>query len=409
MDGTQQQSTEDNPEQQPPPGSPLQQWFTQNRDVLWRVAVATVLLYIFLVAISTMGGSFKLFGKDFARRMIENCTNPVVGLFIGIFVTSIIQSSGTTTSMIVVLVSGVGLIDGRGLPLSFAIPMIMGANIGTTITNVLVSFSFVARREDFRRAFAGAIVHDFFNLLTVTLFFPLEVKFHFIERIALRLTQTFTGAGGIVIGSPIKAITDPVRHLAENLFLVTLELPRPVAGTLLVILSAATVVVSLVYLIRTMRELIARRTEHFINKYLFRNDITAFVLGIILTVMAHSSSVTTSLMVPLVGAGIVTLERCYPFTLGANIGTTTTALLAALAVASTDNPVAVTAAFAHLTFNCMGIAVFYPLRRIPIGCARKLARLAAESKRWAFVFVGATFFGIPLLMIFVCRLLRSAV
>jgi len=285
--------------------------------------------------------------------------------------------------------------------------MIMGANIGTTITNVLVSFSFVARREDFRRAFAGATVHDFFNLFTVLLFFPLEVRYKLIERVAVRLTESFTGVGGIVIGSPLKAITEPVRRFIQDFFLVTLGLPEGVAGTFLVILSAMTVVASLVYLIRTMRELVVRRTERFVNKYLFRNDITAFVLGIILTVMSHSSSVTTSLMVPLVGAGIVTLERCYPFTLGANIGTTTTALLAALAVATGDNPVAVTAAFAHLTFNVFGIAVFYPLRRIPIGCARGLARLAAESKRWAIVFVGLTFFGIPLLMIVICRLLQS--
>ena len=55
---------------------------------------------------------------------------------------------------------------------------------------------------------------------------------------------------------------------------------------------------------------------------------TALVLGVCLTVAVQSSSVTTSLVVPLVGAGIITIHRCYPFTLGANIGTTCTALLA---------------------------------------------------------------------------------
>jgi len=382
-------------------------WFAEHRDLIYRILVALALLYLFLLAISTMGGAFKLFGKEFAESMIEGCTNPVVGLFIGIFATSVIQSSGTTTSMIVVFVSGVGTVDGQGLPLSFAIPMIMGANIGTTITNVLVSFSFVARREDFRRAFAGATVHDFFNLLTVVVFFPLEVKFRLIEKIALSLTDAFTGVGGVTVANPLKAITEPVRLAVEGFFVGTLGLGEGLAGTLLVILSATTVVLSLIYLIKTMRQVVVQHAEKYINKYLFRNDLTAFCLGIVLTILVHSSSVTTSLMVPLAGAGVVTLERCFPFTLGANIGTTTTSLLAALAVVSKDSSACVTAAFAHLTFNCLGIALFYPLRRIPITLARRLAGLAAGSKRWAIVFVAATFFGIPLLMIVVFRLLSG--
>jgi len=389
------------------PDSPvgLRAWLRANSDPIRRLLIATVLLYLFILSVCTMGGAFKLFGREFSRRLVAGCTNPVVGLFIGIFVTSLIQSSGTTTSMVVVLASGVGLPDGRGLPLSFAIPMIMGANIGTTITNVLVSFSFVTRREDFRRAFAGATVHDFFNLLTVAVFFPLEVKFQLVQRIALRLTDTFAGAGGVTLASPLHAITEPVRHGIEQLLLSTFGLPRAVAGTVLVIVSATAVVLSLVYLIRTMREFVVAHAETFVNRYLFRNDFTAFVLGIFLTILAHSSSVTTSLMVPLVGAGIVSLERCYPFTLGANIGTTTTALLASLALATCDNTFGVTAAFAHLTFNSLGIALFYPLRAVPIWLARRLGQLAAESRRCALVFVALTFFGIPSLMIFLCRLI----
>ena len=378
-------------------------WFQRNRDLIVRLVIAAALHYVFLLAISTMGGAFKLFVKDFARKMIERCTNPVVGLFIGILATSIIQSSGTTTSMIVVFVSGVDMVDGKGMPLSFAIPMIMGANIGTTITNVLVSFSFVARREDFRRAFAGATVHDFFNLLSVVLLFPLEVKFQLIERLALKLTDVFTGAGGITFANPLKIITDPIRHGVENFLLDSLGFGRGLTGVILILVSAAAVVLSLLYLIRTMRQLVVERAEPYINRYLFRNDFTAFVLGVILTFLVHSSSVTTSLMVPLVGAGVVALERCYPFTLGANIGTTTTCLLASLTVVSSGSSACVTAAFAHLLFNLLGISVFYPLRIVPITLAKRLGALAAESKKWALVFVVMTFFGIPMLMIMLCR------
>ena len=370
-----------------------------------RIASAFVLLYVFLLSISSMGGALKLFGEDFARGMIRSCTNPVVGLFIGVLATSVIQSSGTTTSMIVVLVSGVGTVDGTGLPLSFAIPMIMGANIGTTITNVLVSFGFIARKEDFRRAFAGATVHDFFNLLTVIVFFPLEVKFRLIEKTALKLTELFLDVGGVTVANPLKAITEPVCRAIRFFFIDTIGLERPTAGCVIVTLSATAVILSLIYLIKTMRVVMAEQAERFINKYLFRNDLTAFILGICLTILVHSSSVTTSLVVPLVGAGIVSLRRCFPFRLGANIGTTTTSLLAALAVVTQQNSMCVTAAFAHLTFNVLGIAIFYPLRRIPLAMASKLGEFAAESKRWAFIFVAATFFAIPLLIIILGRVL----
>ena len=173
------------------------------------------------------------------------------------------------------------------------------------------------------------------------------------------------------------------------------------------VLSVALLVFALVCLVRVLRELIVQRAEKFINNYLFRNDFTAFVLGLAITVLAQSSSVTTSLIVPLLGAGVVTLYRCYPYTLGANIGTTCTALLASFATVTVGEPAhGVTAAFAHLIFNILGIAIFYPLRIIPITMARRLADAAVESKRLAIGFVIGVFFAVPLVIIVISRVLR---
>jgi len=372
------------------------------RETILQIAAIFGLLYLFLLSIDLMGVGFKLFGKKFAEGLIANCSSPVIGLFIGVFATSLIQSSSTTTSLTV------GFVGGGVLPLEFAIPIVMGANIGTTITNILVSFGFVTRKEDFRRAFAGATVHDFFNLCAVALFFPLELKFHFIQRMAERLTVVFDTAGGVKFSSPLKAIIVPVADAVKHFLTGTLELSPVASGVIILLASVAVLIGSLVFLVKTLRTLIVKKAEHFINKYLFRNDFTALLLGVCLTTVAQSSSVTTSLIVPLVGAGVVTLYRCYPYTLGANVGTTCTALLASLATveAGEGGSRGVTLAFAHLLFNLMGIAVFYPLRRIPISMARWLAALAAESKRWAVVFTLATFFGIPLLMILVARWAR---
>jgi len=109
------------------------------------------------------------------------------------------------------------------------------------------------------------------------------------------------------------------------------------------------------------------------------------------------------MVVPLVGAGILTLEAVFPFTLGANIGTTVTAMLASLA---TGNLAAVTVAFAHLFFNLTGIAIIYPLkfvRQIPLGMARSLATLTSRNRAYALVYVIGVFYAIPLALILVWR------
>ncbi len=360
-----------------------------------------LLLYLFLVSIKLMGVSFKLFGSGFAEELIRSCSNPFVGLFIGILATSIMQSSSTTTSLIV------GFVGGGILPVVYAIPMIMGANIGTTVTNILVSFTFLTRREDFRRAFAGATVHDFFNLLTVALFFPLEMKFHFIQRLAFWMTGVFEGAGGVEFTSPLTVIVKPAVKAVQHFMFDTLGLPVGPGATLLLVIAVIGMIFSLVCLVKLMRRLVIGQAELFMDRYLFRNDVTAFLLGIGLTILVQSSSITTSLAVPLVGAGVLSLARCYPYTLGANIGTTCTALLASLATVTVingqPNTVGVTAAFAHLMFNICGIAVFYPLKRIPIWLAERMSSVVVRARWMAAVFVLAIFFVLPILAIYITR------
>jgi len=359
-------------------------------------------LYFFLVSIKLIGISFQLFGKGFAEQLISSYSNPFVGLFTGILATSLVQSSSTTTSLVV------GLVGGGALPVEYAIPIIMGANLGTTITNTLVSLAFVTRKEDFRRAFAGATVHDFFNIWTIIVFFPLELKFHFIQKSAFFLTRAFEGAGGVTFTSPFNLTINPVVQGVKSFLTKILSLHEIVAGVIMLIVAVMVVIVSLIYLVKTLHSLTVTRAGVFVDRFLFRNDFTALLLGLCLTAAVQSSSVTTSLIVPLVGAGIISVRRCYPVTLGANLGTTVTAILASLATVSmasgqTVNTAGVTAAFAHLMFNIYGIAVFYPLRRLPIFCATRMADLAAKSKKWAPIFVFVVFFVVPLVMILVAN------
>lgn len=349
-----------------------------SRQTATRLLLFILLLYLFILSVQLMGASFKMMGKGFAETMIKTTSNPVVGLLIGILTTSIIQSSSTTTSITV------GFVAGGVLTLQGAIPIIMGANIGTTVTNTIVSIGHVTRRQEFRRAFAAATVHDFFNILAVVVLFPIEMLTHVLEKSASALGDSFVGIGGIKFLSPLKLITEPIIEIMEK------AMRSP-----FLILAASVVLLffSLIRMVQTMRSLMLSKIEVFLDKYLFKNDMTAFLLALVVTSIIQSSSITTSLVVPLVGAGLLTVRKIFPYTLGANVGTTVTAMLASFA---TLNPVAVTVAFTHLLFNIFGILIFYPLKRIPIALAESFARKTSDSKRNTFIFL-SLYFLLPLL------------
>ncbi len=347
------------------------------------------LLYIFLVSIGLMGASFKLFGKDFANQIINYTSSPFVGLFIGILVTSLIQSSSTTTSMVV------GMVGGGVLTVETAIPIIMGANIGTSITNTIVSMGHIGRKEELGRAFAASTVHDFFNLLAVLILFPLQLTTNFLGKFANWLGIIFVNTGGLKFTSPVKTITKPFIT-----WIIDLVDKQPIV---VLIIGLLFLFISLKYLVTLLKTMVIKQIEPLFDQYIFKTAIRGFVFGILLTVLVQSSSITTSILVPLAGAGVLTLHQIYPYTLGANIGTTITAILASLV---TGEIAPVTVAFSHLLFNVTGIVIIYGipfLRKIPLILAQKLANRAME-KRWIpLVYILVVFFIIPLILIFITR------
>ncbi len=344
------------------------------------------LLYAFFLGLDLMGVAFKLFGKDFARMLIERTANPFVGLLVGIVATSVIQSSSTTTSMTV------GLVAAGALTIDGAIPIIMGANIGTSVTNTLVSLAHVTRREEFRRAFAGATIHDFFNLMTVAILFPLELAFHVLRHAANGFEAVLEGSGGIELFDPVKAMVRPASH--------AISLALGSSGALTLVVGVAFLFGALKLLVDLLKSLVSSRAERILDRTLFRSALAAIGAGTLITVMVQSSSITTSVMVPLVGAGVVTLEQIFPFTIGANIGTTVTALLAAL---STGSPAALSVALSHLLFNLMGALIIYPfppIRAIPLALARGLGALGSRYRAVAIAYIALVFFGLPIGLLF---------
>ena len=161
---------------------------------------------------------------------------------------------------------------------------------------------------------------------------------------------------------------------------------------------------ALAYITKNMRLLVADRVEVAINRALGAGSgVVAILIGAIITISVQSSSITTSVLVPLAASGVLTLENIYPVTLGANVGTTVTALLASLA---TGSPAAVTVALVHTLFNISGILAFYPLsrlRELPIKMANRLSGIAAERRSLALIYALTMFIMIPLLGVLVLR------
>jgi sodium-dependent phosphate cotransporter len=354
-----------------------------------RVLTLLFLLYGFLVSIGMLGKAFKMFSGGFVGGLIESASNPLLGLFVGILATTLAQSSSTTTSLVVALVGS------GGMPIDTAIPIVMGANIGTSVTNTLVSVGHVTRGQEFERAFAASTVHDFFNILAVIVLFPLQMTTNFLGTLSSQLANLFAEVGGMTFASPLKLLTGPAVKAAATLL----------DGHPLLLLISALVIMfaSLRYLVVALKAIVLGRVEAFFDQTLFANAGRAMLFGLLITVLVQSSSITTSLAVPLAGAGILTLIQIFPYTLGANIGTTITAMLAALAVGEIS---AVTVAFAHLLFNVCGIALIWPvpsIRRIPLRLAGGFAAGAANHRWIAVVYILVCFYAVPFAAIFVLR------
>lgn len=369
---------------------------TAEKNNNWhRWLLLTLLVYVMLLAVSMIGSGFKYAAGDHARELFNFASNPIMGLIIGMVSTALIQSSSTVTSIIVGMVAG-------GLPITIAVPMMMGANIGTSITNTLVSLGHVAKKEEFQRAFNAATIHDFFNVLSVLIFLPLEMAFGILEYLSGQVvtlihTPEALGVSGF---NPIKAATQPVTDLVSQF----LEfLPSVYPGIAKILIGIGLIMVSITYMGKIMKSLMVGKAKDLLHRSIGQGPISGITSGALMTVLVQSSSTTTSLMVPLVGAGVLKAREIYPFTLGANIGTCITALIAALGVAGVNSGFALQIALVHLIYNVLGVTLIYGvpvLRNIPINLSYQLSILAAERKMYGAAYLGGLFFAVPLGIIF---------
>lgn len=508
-------------------------WFASGLNFYKLALVVSVfwVIWIFLLALSLMGTGFKLLGGRDSAKMFDVVDNPISGVMIGILITVLVQSSSTSTSIII------SLVGSDELSVSNAVPMVMGANIGTSVTNTIVAMGHFNSKTELRRGFAAATVHDLFNLLSVAIILPLNWATTFLEemtkemskdkdactetnegdcdsqdflkpymkpytdgvasydkKVALYIAEGYcdgqcagvpevdgvdtmeyvtslvcdtssgsANCGGIhsdYEGSWMKSSTKlkekraplyvktnaagdaadyllscptgdelacdaasslPLqgalagntvyevcssfktglcdkRLLKGGLMRDDWDMSDDGAGVLLTIMSIACLCCCLFLVVYSLQIIIKGFAARILKKTLGLNGYLNLLVGLFITLMVQSSSITTSTLTPLCAVGIISLEEMFPLTLGANIGTTVTGLLAA-SVATSNAQAALQVALCHLFFNIFGILIWYPIprvREIPLNGARWLGTQTAKyGVIFPFIYTGVVFFAIP--------------
>lgn len=367
----------------------------------WLYAGGTVLaIYGLFASVDLLVIGFQSILGPQAEALLTLAANPWLGLMLGIIATALIQSSSVVTTLLVALVAG-------GLPIATAIPMVMGANLGTTITNTLVSLGYIGNDEDFERGFAAATIHDCFNAIALIIFFPLELLLHPLEHLSqwlLAHSPSLT-LGSIPLISPIDWLMQPTRWLMAY---GVNHLIGPWDSLLLFGSSVGGLMVCVTALGWMMRHWLNDSAKTVIHWAMGHGSpLGGLVTGAGITALVQSSSMTTSLMVPLAGAGIATLDDIYPFVLGANVGTCVTALIATTA---TGSSVSFQLALVHLSYNLLAVALIYGLpilRIVPLTMARALATTTKRYRIVAIAYVMGTFFLLPFLALWLSSRLIS--
>jgi len=344
-------------------------------------------IFVFLLSVQLMNSGFGLLGGSLAEDLLHITANPFISLFLGILATALIQSSSTTTTIIVALVS-----TGE-ISLGNAVPMIMGANIGTAVTSTIVSLGHIWNRNEFEGAIAAASIHDFFNIITVAVLLPLEIFTGFLEKTGSYFASVFVTREATESDISLfffDSISSYIMEWSQAYTYLCLAI-----GVVLLFLS-------LQYLSFLLKNLLAGDLEKNINKYVFGKPLKSLLMGFLATIAVQSSSVTSSLVVPLVATRKISLENSFNFLMGANVGTTITVLIAAFFIGFEGGATALACAFTHLLFNLIGVLILFPvksIRSIPVYLAKILGKYAKKSRIVGVAYVVIVFFILPFLLI----------
>ncbi|WP_018297272.1 Na/Pi symporter [Corynebacterium lubricantis] len=336
--------------------------------------VGAVLLLVLSVYLVAQGVNDV--GQSSAQAIFDLAENPLVGLAVGLLVTAVVQSSSTTTALTVAAVA-TGVIG-----LETAIPIILGANIGTTVTPLIVSFSYAHNKEAFRIAHSTAAMHMWFNTIMVAIIFPIEAIFGVVRRLLPAVE---------IQGEALRL--EPFTELVQFI---------PLHGGWSILVGAVSLLISIRIIDSQLRHLLTPLAWIILGHSTHRSSLAGFGAGFLLTILIQASAATISAILPFATAKLSDARGYLSIILGANVGTTFLAVLTAYATPGDYPILASQVAFVHVAFNVVGalaVAVLRPLRKLIYKLADFSGRIAERSTLAAFTYMSFFYFVIPALVI----------
>lgn len=383
-------------------------------DEIKAVLSLALSIFFFIASLEGVKNGFKLIFVEWQvniLNMVTSDTAAITGLALGMLSTALVQSSSAVIATTMVSMSG--MVAG-GLPLSaaikFGVPMILGANIGTTVTNTIVAFGIERGMtiEEFKETIPGVIVDDVYEALTITIFFALELSFGFISNMVLILGDFYTNVLqledffakfensiiDIIIEEPIIV---PMKNV-----LVRIIGPRA-GGIILFIFWFIVIILSMNMITKGLEKVIELQWEERV-KAAFDNPIRGFFTGFTVTFLVGSSSIGSSLVIPFLATKVVDLKKAYPYLVGCNLATTVD--LSQIYGYMAGGVTGMVLGSAHVMLNLMAVTLWLisPLRFVPVMVSEWLGAKITQNKNVAFallMWVVVVFFIVPIIIIYV--------
>jgi sodium-dependent phosphate cotransporter len=371
-------------------------------------------VFLFICSLEGVKSGFKLIFTEWQTgilNMIGSTKAPVTGLALGILGTALVQSSSAVVAATMVSMSA--MVAG-GLPLDaamqFGVPMVLGANLGTTVTNTLVVFG--VRRgmtiEEFGETIPAVIVDDVYEALTISLFFIVEMTTGLLSNIVLWLGDVFTEVLKMeqVFATFDKTIIDiivkdPIVKPLSSL--MTELLGQRIGGLVLFVIWFVIIIFSMGLITKGLENIIAMEWEDKVQAA-FSSPVRGFFTGFSITWLVGSSSIGSSLVIPFLATKVVDLKKAYPYLCGCNMATTID--LSQIYGYIAGGVVGMMLGSAHVLLNIMALLLWLvsPLRFVPVVISEKLGRLLVSNKNASLSLVAwvvFVFFMMPLIVIYV--------
>ncbi|WKY16790.1 hypothetical protein Q1695_001421 [Nippostrongylus brasiliensis] len=387
-----------------------------------------VILFLYICSLSNLSNAFSLLGSRGLGKAIKASpliNDPVSAVVVGMLATVVLQSATTTTNVLV------SMIAADMLTVHDAIPVMIGSELGS------------------------ATLGDVFNVCCIFVILPLELATGFIEKLSWLIVDPLIAEQGISLKT-LDLLTDPVNRMIlevnePELRNATIDddffppdhsfvyrcvfrngsriyncpythifayssLSDTVIGWIVLLGSIVVLIfclIGIVYLIQALlqgpsakyvRGLLSRECP---GRWKFCTGYTVMLVGLIITLAIQSNNIFSSSLTPLVGSGVITLDQMYPLLLGANIGGSFSAVLAALTADGSRFEKTLQMAVCQVLYNIIGTFMFYLIpwtRVLPIYLARRLGEVTDQYRWFIVVFILVFFVLIPAVVIFLTLL-----